>query len=140
MLQHYIYPLTSLIKEYTYQWISVCVCVWHCLLPIGSMNCLLQKQYTTYMTSSLFWKMMCSVGGCVRVSNKISLAFNIFFLADYRLCGASQLMITCFSDAEVKASFIGTLFYTAVLTIKILLCLRFGIICFSAAINEFMLL
>lgn len=88
----------------------------------------------------MFWKMTCSVDGCVRVSNKISSAVYIFFLADYRLCGASQLMITCFSDAGVKANFIGTLFYTAVSTIKMLLGLRFGIICFSAAVTEIMLL
>jgi len=75
-------------KEYTYQQnsvcVCVCVCVWHCLLPIGSMNRLLQKHYTTYMSSSIFWKVTCLVDGCVRVSNKISLAFYIFFLADYR--------------------------------------------------------
>jgi len=81
-----------------------------------------------------------SVDGYVRVSNKISLAFYIFFLADYRLCEASQLMITCFSDAGVKASFIGILFYTSVPTVKVLLGLRLGIICFSAAVTEFTLL
>jgi hypothetical protein len=84
--------------------------------------------------------MTSSVDGCVRVSNKISLAFYIFFLADYRLCGASQLMITSFSDAGVKASFIGTLFYTSVSNIQVLLCFQFGIICFSAAVTEFTLL
>ena len=94
------------------------------------MNHLLQKQYTAYMSSSIFWKVTCLVDGCVWVSNKLSLAFYIFFLADYRLCEASQLMITCFSDAGVKANFIETLFYTSVSTVKMLLGLRLGIICF----------
>jgi len=92
------------------------------------------------MSSSIFCKMTCSVDGCVRVSNKISLAFYLFFLVDYRLCEASQLMITCFGVAGVKANFIGTVFYTALSAIKMLLGLRFGIICFSAAFTEFTLL
>lgn len=131
-----IYPLTSLIEQYTYHWISV----WHLLLPIGSKYHLLQKQCAASMSCSICCKMTCSVGGCIRASNKISLVFYINFLADYGLCGASQLMIACFSDARVKASFIGMLFYPALPTVKMLLGLRFGIICFSAAVTEFTLL
>jgi hypothetical protein len=97
----------------------------------------LQKQFTAFVCSSICCKMTCSVGSCIRASNRISLAFYINFLADYGLCGTSQLMISCFSDARVKASFIGTLFYPALSTVKMLLGLRFEIICFSAAVTEF---